>query len=275
MNIRIQCALRGVVAVAIAAVIAAGGVGCAPYFATRVPFSSTMEQTTDAVRKTAFNLPDIELIADKGNVVEAGEPEARYVGMRSKASAVRGVRSEPVLGVRVSPQGTGTVVRLNSSGDEREADIFAVALEQELADENAIPKDSLPLPIFPMQPKSSLIQQGLNFLNPGVGLWYVLNDNPYYSPEWWKPALIGAADIGALALGIPAALHVIQGNASRSQQYHFILGLAAAAALRYSFGMEGFAIMLEYNELSETPYYLGASYVRSRISSIGVSVRLP
>ena len=102
-----------------------------------------------------------------------------------------------------------------------------------------------------------------------------MDDNPYYTSEWWKPALVGTADIGALTLGIPAALHELKGNANRAELYQFVLGLAAAAALRYSYGMDGLAMTLEYNELTETPYYLGASYVHSRIMGIGVSVRLP
>ena len=115
---------------------------CAPYYATRVAYPTSIDQLTEAIQKTAFNLPDISLIADKGLGGDPGASEEWYVGMRSRTSAIYGVRSAPVLGIRAAQSINGSVVHLTSTGDERVADVFAAALEQELADENRIPKDS-------------------------------------------------------------------------------------------------------------------------------------
>jgi hypothetical protein len=249
---------------------------CAPYYSTEVSIPATMAQTEDAVAATAHNLSELSVIQDAATITDSATFEMRYVGTRAYATLASGVRSTPKFGIRIHPTGNTTMVTVNSLGGDRLSSIFVVAMEQELANKGVLSRDTMHLPYVGMSTKSSTVNQILNFLNPGLGLWYVMDDNPYYtSNDWWEPYALGAIDLGALAMAIPAATHTIQNKAERAEQYRAVIGIGIASALRYIFGISGMIDIHEYNDLAETPYYLGASYVKSRIASIGVSLRLP
>ncbi|HZV13119.1 MAG TPA: hypothetical protein VFA55_07880 [Candidatus Kapabacteria bacterium] len=249
---------------------------CAPYYSTQVSIPATMSQTEDAVSATAHNLSDLSVLQDAATITDSATFEMRYVGARAYATLTNGVRSTPKFGIRIHPAGNTTIVTVNSVGGDRLSSIFVVAMEQELANKGILSRDTMHLPYVGMSRKSSAVQQILNFFNPGLGLWYVMDDNPYYtSVDWWKPYALGAVDLGALAVTIPAAAHTIKNKAERAEQYRAVIGLGIVSALRYIFGISGMIDVNEYNELADTPYYLGASYVNSRIVTLGVSLRLP
>lgn len=249
---------------------------CAPYYSTQVSFPATMAQTEEAVASASHNLSELSVVQDAATITDSATFEMRYVGTRAYATLAGGVRSSPKFGIRMHATGDATLVTVNSMGGDRLSGIFVVAMEQELANRGILQRDTMHLPYVGMSKKSSAVHQLLNIVNPGLGLWYVMDDNPYYtSQDWWQPYVLGAADVGALAIAIPAVKHTIANKAERAEQYRAVIGVGIAAALRYIFGINGMLDIHEYNDLAETPYYLSASYVNKRIASIGVSLRLP
>ncbi|HET7153001.1 MAG TPA: hypothetical protein VFJ29_04485 [Candidatus Kapabacteria bacterium] len=249
---------------------------CAPYYSTQVSFPATMAQTEEVAAATAHNLAEISVIQDAATITDSATFEMRYVGTRAYATLNSGVRSTPKFGVRMHATGEATTVTVNSVGNDRLSSIFVVAMEQELANRGILQRDTMHLPYVGMSQKSSTLHQFLNLVNPGLGLWYVMDDNPYYTAHsWWEPYLLGGVDLGALALAVPAVKHTLANKAERAEQYRAVIGVGIASALRYIFGINGLMDIHEYNDLTETPYYLSASYVNKRITSIGISLRLP